>query len=106
MYLKSCHLKQTFPKLNTPQANSNYPFLFFKDMTSDYWSPPSICAPDAEYLTENLDPTVLRPETPYRRKFLISASLVLAGARNGPYLFFQILSDKSPSGTRSLLYCL
>lgn len=54
-------------------------------------------APESHHLRENLDETVLGPETSYRDKFLITTSLSL---QTGPghYIFFQMLNDESPEG--------
>jgi hypothetical protein len=52
---------------------------------------------DRCYLTENLDQTILGPETSYRNKFLVTTSLNIRQAP-GPFLFFQMLDDSSPEG--------
>lgn len=67
-------------------------------MTStSYWSRPRVVTHDRCYLTENLDQTILGPETTYRNKFLITTALLIRPS-NGPYLFFQMLNDSSPEG--------
>jgi hypothetical protein len=64
---------------------------------STYWTRPRLITHDGHVLTENLDETILGPETSYRNKFLITTSLCLP-KDPGPYIFFQMLNDKSPEG--------
>jgi hypothetical protein len=65
---------------------------------------PTVTTPPERYLTPNLDPTKLMPETRYRNRYLIATQLFIQHC-SPPLFFFQVLNDNNPDGKYILSYC-